>query len=66
MSNNTILQDYYAELAHAQNLKAQGVEYVLVFKNKKQMKITIDEDIKHWQDGIKAMEAGADPKQYNF
>ena len=66
MSNNTILEDYKAELTTAKAWKAKGMTMVgkdVAGTNEDQ---PIDEYIAKWQAGIDAMEAGADQEQFNY
>jgi hypothetical protein len=71
MSEQTILADYKAELETALRWKKDGKTSVLasvagIELAKGRLDIPIDEYINHWQDGITAMEAGADQELYNY
>jgi len=71
MSSQSILEDYRLELAHANAHKARGVIAVTADVAGEKLAagratVSIDEYIAHWQDGITAMEAGADQELYNY
>lgn len=65
-SKNTILEDYRDELSYALKMKANGATTMSVFTGNNIKEAPIDECIKHWQDGIAAMEAGAEQEQFNY
>lgn len=66
MSNSTILEDYRAELAHAMQMKANGVTMVDCDVAGTIADQPIDEYIAGWLHGITAMENGADQEQFNY
>lgn len=71
MSGQSILEDYRAELESALKLKVDGQKSVHgcvagVDLAKGREYVPIDEYIAMWQDGITAMEAGADQELYNY
>jgi hypothetical protein len=67
----SILQDYKHELEYAIRDKANGNLHISAgqagpkLANGRDL-IPIDEYIQMWQDGITAMEAGADEELYNY
>jgi hypothetical protein len=71
MSSDRILNNYREELKYAEAAKANGYKVVTAAVAGKKLangrsEVPIDEYIKHWEDGIAAMEAGADQEQFNY
>ena len=66
MSKSTILEDYTAELKYALEMKESGVLTVRAAMAGTNADVSIDEYIAKWQNGIDAMNAGADPELFNY
>jgi hypothetical protein len=66
-----LIKDYKAEHAEALKWKRQGQAEVSATTAGSELavgreKVPIDEYIKMWQDGLTALEGGADPEKYNY
>ncbi len=67
----TILENYRVELESALKWKLAGKTHVSDTTagpklSAGRLEVPIDEYIKMWQDGVTAMEAGADQEQFNY
>lgn len=66
-----VLNDHRIELAHALKLKEEGVETVTASMAGPilacgRSEVPLDEYIAMWQHGIAAVNAGADPANFNY
>ena len=71
MSNNSILQDYKDELQAANDMKAAGQVSVDAMTAGEELAkgretVPINEYIEMWQNGITAMENGANPELFQY